>query len=393
MINRFQKIILFMLLGICLIAGRMTTVRAMAVETIPAQTTAATEPAAAETEPASGVAGTDASEVQIVSTDSGLQITWKAAGNADKYALYRDNECIAAADASSPVYGSEPKQNPETGVIPISISSAQAMIDQNGNITGYTYTDSLILPGKEYHYYIRGLRTSTGQWSLYNKSGNTGIWNVTAEQIRAGTQLTPEAVGRLGIDSFFYVEEISDETFARMWGKSFKEYCTVPRESLRYIRCLHRNVEGDIKVGELVMAATVADSVCSIFRKLYDAAYPIESMLLVDDFDGSDDDSIMHNNTSAFNYRTVDNTDQISDHAYGLAIDINPFYNVYYIPSENYVFPREYGWNYLDRTPRKEPSYILTEGDLCFNLFLEAGFSWGGWFSYNIDYQHFYYAR
>jgi len=195
-------------------------------------------------------------------------------------------------------------------------------------------------------------------------------------------------VSELGADNFFYTEEISDETFARMWTKSFKENCTVPREDLRYIRCLHRNLDGDIKVGELVMNVKVANRVCEIFRKLYDASYPIESMLLVDDFEADDELSIMHDNTSSFNFRTVDNTDQISDHAYGLAIDINPYYNVYYIPSENYVFPPD-GWAYLNRDA--DFPYKVAEGDLCFNLFMEAGFSWGGWFTYNTDYQHFYY--
>jgi len=185
------------------------------------------------------------------------------------------------------------------------------------------------------------------------------------------------------------VEDISDEIFDRMWKKSYKEDCTVPREDLRYIRCLHRTEEGVIKVGELVMNSMVADSVCDIFRQLYEQFYPIESMLLVDDFDADDDLSIMHNNTSAFNYRTVDDTDIISDHAYGLAVDINPYYNVYYIPSENYIFPPD-GWDYLDR--EADFPYKLTEGDLCFNLFLEAGFSWGGWFANNVDYQHFYYT-
>lgn len=210
----------------------------------------------------------------------------------------------------------------------------------------------------------------------------------SADQAEPGRVITEEEVKRLGLDSFFYVEEISDELFQRMWGKSYKEYCTVPREDLRYIRLLHKDIDGVIKVGELVMNALVADKVCEIFRKLYDADYPFESVLLVDDFDADDENSIMHNNTSAFNYRTVDNTEEISNHAYGLAIDINPYYNVYYIPSQNYVFPYD-GWQYLDR--EKDFPYKLVYGDICYNLFTEAGFEWGGWWTYNTDYQHFQY--
>ena len=217
---------------------------------------------------------------------------------------------------------------------------------------------------------------------------NPGIWKSAIQDIKAGTVLKEASVRSLGEDNFFYVEEISDRTFARMWGRSFKEYCTIPREDLRYIRCLHKDNDGNIKVGELVMHREVADVVCDIFRELYNASYPIESMILVDEFDASDEESIMANNTSAFNFRTIDNTDQISQHAYGLAIDINPYYNVYYIPSENYIFPPE-GWDYLDRNA--DFPYKLVPEDLCYELFTQAGFIWGGWWTYNIDYQHFQY--
>ena len=213
--------------------------------------------------------------------------------------------------------------------------------------------------------------------------------NIMIRDIKAGTILPEKVIEEMGEDDFFYVEEITDETFERMWKKSFKENCTTPREDLRYIRCLHCDIDGNIKIGELVMHKCVADTVCEIFRKLFVARYPIESMILVDEFDASDEESIMADNTSAFNFRMIDSTDQISNHAYGLAIDINPYYNVYYIPSANYVFPPE-GWEYLDR--EADFPYKLVPGDLCYNLFTEAGFNWGGWWTYNTDYQHFEYV-
>lgn len=232
--------------------------------------------------------------------------------------------------------------------------------------------------------------TETSVQKTIYKPVNLSDPHELAARLKAGTMLTEAQVNSIGADYFFYVEEISDKTFARMWLKSYKENCTVPREELRYIRCLHCDIDGNIKVGELVMNVSVADTVCNIFRQLYDAKYPIESMILVDDFDADDETSIMANNTSAFNFRTVDNTDEISNHAYGLAIDINPYYNVYYIASENYIFPED-GWQYLDRD--SDFPYKIEVGDLCYNLFTEAGFDWGGWWTYNTDYQHFQYVN
>ena len=76
------------------------------------------------------------------------------------------------------------------------------------------------------------------------------------------------------------MEEIDDATFSRMYGLSYKEYCTVPREELRYIRVLHATAEGETHVGELVMNEQVAKDVCDIFHELYRAGYPIHKMRL-----------------------------------------------------------------------------------------------------------------
>ena len=47
-------------------------------------------------------------------------------------------------------------------------------------------------------------------------------------------------------DPGFMISEITDEVFARIYGKSFKEDCTLPREDLRYLRVLHAKPAGRI---------------------------------------------------------------------------------------------------------------------------------------------------
>ncbi len=42
----------------------------------------------------------------------------------------------------------------------------------------------------------------------------------------------------------FYVKKIDDEIFARIKGKSYKDDCTVPREDLRYLHVLHKDLDG-----------------------------------------------------------------------------------------------------------------------------------------------------
>ena len=205
-------------------------------------------------------------------------------------------------------------------------------------------------------------------------------------EIAAGTAVTADQLALYGEDAFFTVEPISDALLERMWGLSYKEDCTVPREELRYIRVLHVDAAGTTLVGELVMNAAVAQDVCDIFRELYHAGYPIEKMHLVDDYGASDDASMEDDNTSAFNYRVIAGTSQLSNHAFGRAIDINPYYNPYVIPEQDYVSPGS-AYEYGDRS--WSFPYKIERGDLCYQLFTEHGFTWGGDWGSPKDYQHF----
>ncbi len=202
----------------------------------------------------------------------------------------------------------------------------------------------------------------------------------------AETPLSLDEVTAYGEDACFTVAPISDEVFARMDGKSYKKNCTIPRDELRYIRVLHKNFESDILTGELVMHESIADEICEIFHELYQADYPIERMRLVDDYDADDRASMVDNNTSGFNFRVVAGTNTLSNHARGLALDINPYYNPYCIPSTGYVSPPGAS-AYANRSA--DFPYKIEEEDLLYNLFIEHGFRWGGHWDNQKDYQHF----
>ena len=84
-------------------------------------------------------------------------------------------------------------------------------------------------------------------------------------------------------------EVISDAIFARIKGKSFKENCTTPREDLRYLRVKHYNNDGDVQEGELICHKDIAGVLLNVFYELYKAKYPIERMVLVDEYEADDD--------------------------------------------------------------------------------------------------------
>lgn len=204
----------------------------------------------------------------------------------------------------------------------------------------------------------------------------------------ATTVVNVEGASKEDVMQYFTIEEISDDVFARMKGKSFGEGCTIERAELRYLRVLHYNFDGEVAVGELVVNAKIADTVISIFKELYEAKYKIERMVLVDNFNADDELSMQANNTSSFNFRVIEGSTQLSYHAYGLAIDINPLYNPYIKTrnGETLIFPAT-AEKYADRSADCE--YYILKNDICYKIFTKYGFTWGGDWTTAKDYQHF----
>ncbi|MBQ3458287.1 MAG: M15 family metallopeptidase [Synergistaceae bacterium] len=182
----------------------------------------------------------------------------------------------------------------------------------------------------------------------------------------------------------FWVSEIDDSLMARMKGKSYKDNCPIPVRDLRYVHVLHKDLNGDTHEGELVCNVYIADDVLEIFKGLYEAGYPIEKVRLVDEYDADDETSMRDNNSSCFNFRFITQSTKISKHGLGLAVDINTLYNPY-VKGEH-VEPAT-AKEYTDRS--KDFPYKIERGDLCFRLFSEHGFEWGGDWKSLKDYQHF----
>lgn len=191
------------------------------------------------------------------------------------------------------------------------------------------------------------------------------------------------------ISDLFFAQEIPEEIFARMDGVSYVENDNISLEDLRYLRLLYVGFDEQTHVGELVVHESIADTILEIFHDLYENGYQIEKMRLIDDYGGDDHASLLDNNTSAFNYRVVEGSEKLSRHAYGLAIDINPFYNPYvtYPGGVEHISP-EGSEPYADREA-DFPHKIGKDGDLCWQLFSEHGFTWGGDWKSLKDYQHF----
>lgn len=189
----------------------------------------------------------------------------------------------------------------------------------------------------------------------------------------------------------FYASDIPDKTWKNMQGKSYPKDCTIEKNDLRYVHVLYVDFGGRTCEGELIVNKIISQDIVEIFWELYQAQYPIEKIALIDEYDGDDELSMEDNNTSAFNYRMIEGTDIVSQHGKGLAIDINPFYNPQVKTAEDgvTVMPED-AVAYVDRT--QDFQYKIDHDDLCYKLFTEHGFTWGGDWNTTKDYQHFEYT-
>lgn len=186
-------------------------------------------------------------------------------------------------------------------------------------------------------------------------------------------------------DKDFYATEIPDSIFRLMQNRSYKKNCTVKRSSLRYVCVKHFDAEGREHRGELVCHRDIAADLVSIFRALHAAHYPIERMRLIDYYEADDTRSMTANNTSAFNFRYIAGTRKLSNHSYGRAIDINPLYNPF-VKANGKVEPAV-AKRYANR--QAAFPYKISRNDLCYRLFRQHGFTWGGDWRHSKDYQHF----
>ena len=212
-------------------------------------------------------------------------------------------------------------------------------------------------------------------------SGCRGRRSVPAEA--DGAAEATEAIEETFVPVFTAVP-IPADVEARMRGVTYPDDAEIALEELLYLRLSYIDFDGNAQIGEMVCNKAIANDLLEIFRGLYEARYPIRSIRLMDDFGGDDDASMAADNTSCFNYRKKTGMRELSKHALGLAVDINPFENPYVRPSKVKPAGAE---EFADRT--KAFPHKIGQDDLCYRLFRQHGFAWGGVWRSVKDYQHF----
>ena len=162
-------------------------------------------------------------------------------------------------------------------------------------------------------------------------------------------------------------------------------------DELAYLEVDHVTFDGGVARGELVVAAALAPRALELLRRLHAIGFPIRRLRLVDDYGASDAASMAADNSSAFNFRVVAGTAQLSQHARGRAIDLNPVENPWRRPGHATPIVPVEGAAFADRRAVR-PGMIIRPGPVVAVLD-ELGWEWGGDWCHAFDDHHVVWSR
>jgi hypothetical protein len=190
--------------------------------------------------------------------------------------------------------------------------------------------------------------------------------------------LLPPPVGEDFISS---VGSVPPEVLAR---SSWSPECPVTVEELAYVTVSHFGFDGSFHTGELLVNAAGAEDVVEVFRRLHESRFPIEQMRVIRAEEIDAPPTGDWNDTTSFVCRPAIGSGSWSEHAYGLAVDVNPFHNPYL--KGDLVLP-ELASAYTDRSDAR-PGMIMPS-DVVTEAFGAIGWGWGGNWNSLKDWMHF----
>lgn len=162
--------------------------------------------------------------------------------------------------------------------------------------------------------------------------------------------------------------------------KSLKEKNVLQEiiDSLSLVELDYRGYNNKIYTGQMIIHKDLVESTKLIFKRiLKETDFPITSIIPLSFYNW--DKSLAYNNSSWFDWRFVYGTDEITDHAFGAAIDLNPLIN-----------PRIGGTTHNTKSYNPNQKGTLFPSEPVVKIFKEAGWKWWWDWKRSKDYQHFY---
>ena len=177
------------------------------------------------------------------------------------------------------------------------------------------------------------------------------------------------------------IVDVPEEVLER---STWRSSCPVGRDELRYVTVTFWGFDDRPHTGELLVHHSAAEDLVGVFEALYEARFPVEEMRIVTAAELDAPPTGDGNNTTAFVCRPGVGGATWSEHAFGLAVDLNPFHNPYV--RGDLVLP-ELAGAYLDRDDHRPG--MIQPGDVVTESFAAIGWGWGGTWRSSTDWMHF----
>jgi hypothetical protein len=185
------------------------------------------------------------------------------------------------------------------------------------------------------------------------------------------------------------IQPLSSVQRAQLNGPFWHSGCPVALSGLRVLTVTHWDFNGRVQTGQLVVNRNAAAPLARVFRQLYQLHFPIRHMQYVNMYGPKQSQPADRDVTGSFECRKAvpspcgSGTGNWSQHAYGLAVDINPIEN----PYTGCGRTRGRGSiPYLNRSKIRRG--MVTPAVV--RAFRSIGWGWGGsWAGSTQDYMHF----
>jgi D-alanyl-D-alanine carboxypeptidase-like protein len=189
------------------------------------------------------------------------------------------------------------------------------------------------------------------------------------------------------------IRPVGPELRGNLEGRFWRPGCPVGISDLRLLTVSHWGFDGRVHTGNLVVNERAAAPLATVFRRLYQLRFPIRHMRLVDVYgprsmrptDGDQSGSFQCRDSVPSPCVGGTASGRWSNHAYGLAVDLNPVENPYVGCGRVHDAASE---PFVDRSRLRKG--MVTPAVV--RAFRSIGWGWGGaWSGATKDYMHFSY--
>jgi hypothetical protein len=153
-------------------------------------------------------------------------------------------------------------------------------------------------------------------------------------------------------------------------------------DSLTLLDVTYYSLDEKLHKGQIIVHKSVEDDVKYFFQMAREEKFPIKQVIPIVKYGWSDDKSMAANNSSAFNYRFIAGTERLSNHSFGKAIDINPYFNPVIYKNPTRISPK--GAKYVPGNKG-----VFTADSRIVKEMKARGWRWGGDWNSLKDYHHF----